>query len=332
MKMFIHNGLGQFTSQIEEVNKYPLFDLDEYKNVLPGQEYIKIIVEDGSADEAAAYDNIDNIQNLDDPIEPLECNICSLPFNTHLEYILHSGFHNKGKFRCNQCQFVAHKESSVRSHMEQHDHLKCTICGLDWIKTRKVAFEHSMSHIHRSELLKCPLCGKHVERGDLPMHTTKAHKGSKPGSWKCDECDKEFINRASLRRHYSTNHEECGYVTSKMCEVCGNTFINLQSLERHQRLHTGEKPFRCAECPNAYRTRIGLKVHFRKHSGEMPYVCKHCGKSIKFYSVYVYHMRMHAGDKPYTCACGKSFIVKHNMKAHQKSCAAAWEDLGEKSD
>ncbi|KAG5896113.1 hypothetical protein JTB14_006901 [Gonioctena quinquepunctata] len=172
------------------------------------QKPFKIIVEDRSTDEARAYDNIDNIQNLDDPIEPLECSFCPLLFNTHLEYILHSGFHNKGKFRCNQCTFIGYRESSVRAHMEQHDQLRCTICGLDWIKTRKIAFEHSISHINGSEPPKCPLCGKRVKRENLRMHITEVHKGSKPRTWKCNECVLEFTTRKNLRRHYVINHKD----------------------------------------------------------------------------------------------------------------------------
>lgn len=86
-----------------------------------------------------------------------------------------------------------------------------------------------------------------------------------------NNCGRNFKQRSGLFRHKKLVHDN---YKPYLCDVCGTRFGRFQLLTVHQRVHTGEKPYKCniGSCKRAYKQRAHLREHLRVHTGERPYV------------------------------------------------------------
>ncbi|XP_064629652.1 zinc finger protein 420-like [Lineus longissimus] len=76
------------------------------------------------------------------------------------------------------------------------------------------------------------------------------------------------------------------------CRWCGKVCSSMISLKQHERVHTGERPFKCSQCEKTFAQTSNLKKHFgRVHSGERPFVCQFCDKAFSVNVDLERHMR-----------------------------------------
>ncbi|XP_074871520.1 uncharacterized protein LOC142023939 [Carettochelys insculpta] len=115
------------------------------------------------------------------------------------------------------------------------------------------------------------------------------------------------------------NQKNCPRSKANTYCHCGKSFRTKLALIEHERLHTGEKPYKCLECGKSFNQRSSLISHGRIHTGETPFRCLECGKSFSRRSVLITHVRIHTGERPFKCLeCGKRFNRRTNLTRHEQ--------------
>ncbi|XP_077187446.1 uncharacterized protein LOC143834505 [Paroedura picta] len=128
----------------------------------------------------------------------------------------------------------------------------------------------------------------------------------------CTECGRSWRTFAALTKHLRAHEENKCY----KCPVRKKRFNRSSKLITHQRIHTGLKPFQCADCEESFKNKSTLAKH---HSGEKPYVCLDCGRGFTQSSSLIKHQRIHTGVKPYVCLdCNQSFTQSSHFINHQR--------------
>lgn len=107
-------------------------------------------------------------------------------------------------------------------------------------------------------------------------------------------------------------HSEAQLSTYK-CEECDKTFANKATLDNHQAKHTGEKTFSCKHCSRVFSQKITLLVHEKTHNTTKNLQCLVCDRGFDQLSALAAHMNWHNNIqiKPFKCShCPQSYAIE----------------------
>lgn len=138
--------------------------------------------------------------------------------------------------------------------------------------------------------------------------------------FECQQCRKRFTEQRGLSQHMRVHVKN----KSLTCPVCSVVLASYFLLAEHKRLHSGERPFKCAfvGCDRYFPDAHQARRHGRMHSKERPFVCTHCDKAFKAPNHLQEHLRLHTGERPFVCeVCGLGFAQSNGLKSHAKQHA-----------
>ncbi|XP_055622141.1 transcription factor grauzone-like [Toxorhynchites rutilus septentrionalis] len=134
----------------------------------------------------------------------------------------------------------------------------------------------------------------------------------------CKYCSESFVTFKQLKKHYSSVHNQRGFV---MC--CDLRFDDPTRLREHIRVHMNPSTFHCSECKRNFCSKRSLLNHrllLHLPNEQRSFSCNLCSKRFaKQYQLNT-HMLGHKNQKDFPCQnCDKQFSTRGALANHFKN-------------
>ncbi|XP_032082751.1 zinc finger protein 408 isoform X1 [Thamnophis elegans] len=252
--------------------------------------------------------------------KPFLCTECGKNYSSEESFRAHVLGHSGVRpFPCPQC----HKTYGTKRDLQEHQVLHtgqrpyvCPDCGKSFARRPSLRIHRKTHQVKQpssttSSTYQCVICGRHLANpGSLRNHM-RLHTGERP--YTCPFCPKSFRQQGNLRGHLRLHTGERPF----HCHFCGDAFPQRPELLRHLISHTGEA-YLCTVCGKALRDPHTLRAHERLHTGERPFRCHLCPKSYPLATKLRRHQKAHHGDKPHQYnVCGIDYSLPQKLQRHK---------------
>ena len=183
----------------------------------------------------------------------------------------------EGMYKCVFCEFITPIIDVLKQHIsvKHRDSFKylCAECGKGF--QSKIQLYHHTRGLHQlsDKPVSCLKCD-HTSTSyrDHYKHQKLMHALKK----KCAQCNYVTLSKSGLQRHMRHKHNVSMFLPHK-CHVCTKGFPSMSELKIHQRIHSGNRPFKCRLCNYQSSDNSSLRKHFvKKHLKKNGYWCRLC--------------------------------------------------------
>ncbi|XP_076822141.1 uncharacterized protein LOC143468680 isoform X2 [Clavelina lepadiformis] len=153
---------------------------------------------------------------------------------------------------------------------------------------------------------------------------------SDPPSFKCSECEAEFLKRRLLDQHLKQIHQKTlKHCPKENCSYCSSS-------DREYKLHVEshfEDLFKCLMCDYTNSKWYRVKIHMQIHNDPKAHSCEECGQSFASQHALYNHRRFsHAGGNHLCDKCGfaassKYALLQHQLTVHEliRQCSCGYK-------
>ncbi|XP_035991050.1 zinc finger protein 384b isoform X2 [Fundulus heteroclitus] len=198
--------------------------------------------------------------------KPHKCPHCAKSFANSSYLAQHIRIHSGAKpYTCSYCQKsfrqLSHLQQHSRNHTESKPH-KCPHCTKSFANSSYLA-QHVRIHTGVKPY-SCSYCDKCFRQLSHLQQHSRIHTGDRP--YKCIHpgCEKSFTQLSNLQSHRRQHNKDKPY----KCPNCNKGYIDAASLEVHMSTHTVKhaKIYSCGLCNRSYTSETYLVKHMEKHN------------------------------------------------------------------
>ncbi|XP_053182288.1 zinc finger protein 407 [Scomber japonicus] len=260
-----------------------------------------------------------SVEELPEGGASFKCVKCTDRFETEQDLFIHIKEKHEELLR-EVNKYVLEDTEQINREREENQGSVCKYCGKVCKSSNSMAFlAHIRTHTG-SKPFMCKICNfATAQLGDARNHV-KRHLGMR--EYKCDICGWAFVMKKHLSTHLLGKHGVGQRKERKFeCELCDRSFSEKWALNNHMKLHSGEKPYKCAwpSCHYAFLNLSAMKDHYRTHTGEKSYLCDLCGFAGGTRHALTKHRRQHTGERPFKCKlCNFASTTQSHLSRHKR--------------